>query len=450
MVLSTSETAAKIYKTNELEERFILKEKYDDGSPFTRVKNVYNITNIPYIKTPKNGADIIFSKKWSVLIVDEAHKYTKISTSRCQSISCISSDNRMLLSGTLFDEPEIERIFGYYTMLHWPNFPRDIPTVSIHLKSMNFKGTNETIITRSKQIVNNYKVIKTIIEHDLSEEESLIYMGMKQTLSLLRTHMKTANVGKNEKKKFSTYILSMIIFLRQSIVTPILPIANIILEMSELKETRSDLSIILHNQFKKINLQEYLENEDSIKSTRLSKVLNTINSFNKTTDKTVVFSSFRTSLDILEYLIKKEIPKIEIFVLESSMSTARRGQLVDDFSKINKNSVLLTTYELGAEGLNLQAANTVIILEFWWNCSKHEQSIARVDRFGQKSPEVNIFFYTSNTGIEKSLFTKHHDKAVCLNEIKTGPLKSVVKSITMNEILKLIDTHENVKFLKNY
>ena len=121
LVITTPETAAKFYKDNLINEKFITYEKYDDGGPFPRTKNVYDSPAISLLKTCYRRINTL-SEKMGCLIVDEAHKYTKISTQRCQALGAISSHNRYVLSGTLFDEPDIERILGYYVILHWPGY----------------------------------------------------------------------------------------------------------------------------------------------------------------------------------------------------------------------------------------------------------------------------------------------------------------------------------------
>ncbi len=446
LVLVTAETAGKFYKENMISEKFITKEKYTEpGVRFPLIKNVYDSPTIPYLKTATGGS-ILYQKNWSALIIDEGHKYTKISRNRCQALGAIVSKYRLILSGTLFDEPEFERILGYYVILHWPGFPRDLPEATKFLKSSLYRGTKETMVERDK-IEIDVKVNKHVIQHNLSDEEGQIYVSMKKTLSLLRDYCKRST-KKEDRKKFSTYVLAMITYIRQSVVIPILPIANITLEMSELNEIRSELTVLLMEQFNKLNLQKFLNDEASAKSSRVKKVIETILKHNKPTDKIVIFSCFCTSLDMLGYYVNEDVP-IDIYKLASTQSVLARGKLIDEFQKSEENSVLFTTYELGAEGLNLQCANVVIILDFWWNQAKTQQAVARVVRRGQTHREVDIYFFTSNTGIEKALFAKQQDKLILLKEIKTGTIKHSVKTLRMEEILRLIDANENYNFLYN-
>lgn len=442
LILVTSETAGKFYKENMISEKFIAKEKYNEpGVRFPLIKNVYDAPTIPYLKTAIGGS-ILYQKNWAALIIDEGHKYTKISTGRCQALGALCSKYRFILSGTLFDEPDFERILGYYVILHWPGFPRDLPEATKFLRSSAYRGTHETIVERAKvELVD----VKHIVQHNLSEEEGQIYVSMKRTLGLLRDYCKRS-MRKEDRKKFSTYILAMITYIRQSVVIPILPIANITLEMSELNEIRSELTVLLMEQFNRLNLQKFLNDETSAKSTRVKKVIEIILKHNKPTDKIVIFSCFCTSLDMLEYYVNEEVP-IDIYKLASTQSVVARGKLIDEYQKSGENSVLFTTYELGGEGLNLQCANVVIILDFWWNQAKTQQAVARVVRKGQKAKEVDVYFFTSNTGIEKALFAKQHDKLILLDQIKKGTIKHAVKTLRMEEILRLIDANENYDFL---
>jgi SNF2 family DNA or RNA helicase len=445
LVLVTSETSAKFYKENTIFEKFVVKEKYNEpGVRFALIKNVYDEPKNPYLKTAIGGS-IIYQKKWSSLIIDEGHNYTKISTSRCQALGAICSEYRSILSGTILNEPDFERILGYYVILHWPGFPKDLPSATKYLRSPMFKGTKETIIERNKIEVPNVKVNKHIIQYNLSEEEGQIYVSMKKTLAILRDYCKRS-IKKEDRKKFSTYILCMITYIRQSIIIPILPIANITLEMSDLNEFRSELTVLLMEQFNKLNLQKFLNDESSAKSTRIKKVLEVINKHNKPTDKIIVFSCFCTSLDMLEFYVNEEVP-IDIYKLNSTQSIKARGKLVKEFQESKENSIFFTTFELGSEGLNLQAANTVIILDFWWNVARIRQAIARVVRRGQMNKEVDIYFFNSNTGIERALFQKQQDKLILLDEIKHGNIKSTVKTLSMDQILKLVDYNENYNFL---
>jgi SNF2 family DNA or RNA helicase len=439
LVLVTPETLAIFYSDNNIQENFVTKEIYTGHRGLPIIKNIYNIPIRPYLKHATGGS-ILYSKTWAYLIIDECHKYTNITSNRCQSIGAIYSDYRAALSGTLFDEPAYERVLGYYVILQWPNFPKNLPDAITFINSGNFKGVRETIIEREK-VELDIKVNKHVIKHDLTNEEGMVYVSMKRTLAMLRRQLRLATNDPEARKKFSTYILAMITYLRQSIVSPILPIANITLNMSELGENKSELSMMLMDEFSGLGITEYLSNTESMRSSRINEIIRVIEKHNRPKDKMVLFSCFCTSIDIIEYYVSQM--DIDHFKLESSQSIATRGKLINDFQKSKNSSILLATYDLGSEGLNLQAANVVIIVDFWWNVAKTSQAIARVLRRGQMANEIDVYFFTSNTGIEKSLFQKQQDKLLLLEELKDGNVKSRVHTIKIQEILNLIDSNEN-------
>jgi len=445
VVIVTPETASKFYKDNMISEKFITKDKYiDPNVRFPLIKNVYGTPKVPYLRTAIGGS-IIYQRNWACLIIDEGHRYTNVTTARCQALGAICSRYRWILSGTMFDEPKVEKILGYYVILHWTRFPRDIPEATKFIRSPEFRGTRESIVEREETKELDVKVNKHIIQHTLSEEEGLIYVSMKKTLVLLRAHCRKA-VRKEDRKKFSSYILGMIVYLRQSVVVPLIPFANIALEMSELNDIRSELSVMLMDQFKKLNLKQFLNSEESARSSRIANVIKVCQKHNKPTDKLVVFSCFCTSLDMIQYYINEEVPT-DIYHLKSSQSIDARTNLIDDFQKSKENSILLGSFDLLSEGLNLQCANVVVIVDFWWNSGSTRQSLARVIRSGQMNKEVDVYFFCSNTGIEKAIFAKQSDKILCLEELKSGPMKTKVRTLTMNEVLTLIDSHESREFL---
>jgi SNF2 family DNA or RNA helicase len=125
-----------------------------------------------------------------------------------------------------------------------------------------------------------------------------------------------------------------------------------------------------------------------------------------------------------------------VFNIESKHSAIKRNQIVSEFQS-SDGGILLLTYGLGAEGLNIQAANVVLLSDVWWNCGKTKQAIARVARRGQ-TKHVFIYFFTSNTGIEKALFGKLKGKQNVIEEITTGSLKSIIPTLKIAEILNLL------------
>jgi len=351
------------------------------------------------------------------------------------------------LSGTMFDEPKLERILGYYVILDHPTFPRNLQDASTKIRNVRFGGLKETLVKRTQNAVFvKPELNNVVISHSLSNEEGLLYLAMKKTLETLKKKVREYRMNKDidNVKRFSSYLMAMVTYLRQGIVCPLIPVANIALDMSDYSQ-KSDLSKILHAEFDKIGIKDWLDDVESVKSTRIKEVLKVID--NHKDEKLVLFTCFRTSVNMINYYIKAQRDR-KVLMLTSSMSIIKRGKVIEEFNNPeNKDTILFLTYELGAEGLNLQCSHTVLIVDFWWNSGKTCQAIARVNRYGQKSNVVNVYFFTANTGIEKALFVKQKEKLIVLDELENGPIKSEVKSMKIDEILKLIDVNENTSLL---
>ena len=439
IILTTVDVISKYYKENSIDKLFI---KQVFPPRFGNYVNHYQIPTEPYMNHVIGGG-LFYSIQWGTIIIDEAQTYTNIDTLRCQCLGALYSNHRWLLSGTLFDEPKIERILGYHIMLNAPGKPRNLPETKelVTDKKLGFKGLNEYQVYRASNLAFKPPIIhEEIITHVLLPEEEKIYTMMKTILIQVKAKADKAKLLKNaaESKKFSSYKLVMIMYLRQALICPLIPITSIIIDASDL-EKRSELSKIIVEEIKKLNIDDYLANTKSIKSTRMKATIQILEKHKK--DRTIVFSCFKSYLDIMTYLLKD---KMNLFVMRSEMSSKERGNMIDKFRE-SKNGVLLMTYELGSTGLNLQCAKTVLFADTPWCAGRNIQGIGRIVRYGQLSPEVNIYFFSANTGIENIIYQKQYFKLQKLDELKTGTSDTKIPKIRIDDVIRMIDIEDNRK-----
>ena len=436
LIITTPEVLTKAYKEFNIENKFTKKVVQNEGhfNQYYIKHYLKEKVDIPYL-TNKNGIANIFSTKWSGLIVDEVQKYTNINNIRCQAIGAICSHHRWVLSGTMFSEPIIERILGYYVIIQDSEFPNNIPGAKKFVEGSLFKGFDETIVQR-KENPNFIKPIvnQQIISHNLSNEEEIIYKSMKIIFNILQSKKQIAKAMKNTEKtkEISSHLLTLLCYLRQSIVCPVLPLQN----------TKSELSKKLICEVEKHGLSDWLRNDNCIKSTRFKEALKVVNKH--LTQNIVIFSCFRKCLTIFKDFLPNDR---KIFTISSNMSSEERFQILQEFSKGNGN-ILLLTYDIGAEGLNLQSSNTVILLDFFWNDGKTQQAIARVLRYGQVAPIVNIYMFTGNTAIEKAIFEKHDSKLNVIDELAHGKPITKVTKMKIEDIILIINKEDNIHAIK--
>ncbi|KAJ6264416.1 hypothetical protein Dda_0562 [Drechslerella dactyloides] len=122
----------------------------------------------------------------------------------------------------------------------------------------------------------------------------------------------------------------------------------------------------------------------SAKIEKVREILDTIRK-NDPTEKTIVFSSFTSFLDLLQIPLQRE-DGIAFERYDGSMSAKERNDAVLKFGSSRNVNVMLISLKAGNSGLNMMAASQVIIIEPWWNPFVEEQAIDRAHRFGQLRP----------------------------------------------------------------
>lgn len=98
--------------------------------------------------------------------------------------------------------------------------------------------------------------------------------------------------------------------------------------------------------------------------------------------------------------------------IDGSTPGSERQIVVNRFQNDESFSVILLSAKAAAIGINLTAANRVVLVDQDWNPLYDEQSIGRIFRYGQKKPVFVYRLITAST-IEERIFTQSiHKKSV--------------------------------------
>jgi SNF2 family DNA or RNA helicase len=249
-------------------------------------------------------------------------------------------------------------------------------------------------------------------------------------------------------------MLTLVTFLRQCLIEPLVPIMTLYLQKLEMKPC-SDLYKFFE---KNLDYDSFLPKKME-PSSRMVSIINVLrdtlepkpgNKSGTRNPKIIIMTYFVNNITMIQYYIKELLCKKDskkqllFFTMDSSMNGLKRGSLIDDFTNCTEPCILFLPYKLGSEGLNLQCADTLLLTEYWWNCSTTKQSVSRLVRTGQdKCP--NVYFFTSKTGIEYSILQKQNDKIKVIDELNKGPAKSNVHKINLDDIIRL--TENNTELL---
>lgn len=150
--------------------------------------------------------------------------------------------------------------------------------------------------------------------------------------------------------------------------------------------------------------------------------------------KILVFSQFVKHLRLVKERLKQE--NITHFYLDGQTPREERQQLVNSFNKSNDIKVFLISLKAGGLGLNLTAADYVVLLDPWWNPAVEQQAIDRSHRIGQKRTVISYRFITKNSVEEKILSLQQRKKNI--SDSLVSAEQSLVKQLNFEEIKAIL------------
>src|SRR5690606_30522060 len=120
----------------------------------------------------------------------------------------------------------------------------------------------------------------------------------------------------------------------------------------------------------------------------------------------LVFSQFARQLQLVsEALTARGIAHLK---LTGETPAKERERLVDQFQR-GEPLVFLISLKAGGTGLNLTAADTVFLLDPWWNPAVEDQAADRAHRIGQQR-QVTVVRLVARGTIEEKVLELHAAK----------------------------------------
>ncbi|OII72378.1 uncharacterized protein cubi_01258 [Cryptosporidium ubiquitum] len=173
----------------------------------------------------------------------------------------------------------------------------------------------------------------------------------------------------------------------------------------EQKEKKEDILSCVRNKF----ITRQIKTQGFESSTKIDTLLEEVNKMiqEDSEAKGIVFSQFTNMLDLVSYRLKKA--NIGCVMLAGSMSILQRNSILYSFNKFPDLKIILISLKAGGEGLNLQVANYVFLLDPWWNPAVELQAFQRAHRIGQKKKVTALRFITKDT-IEERMFQLQEKK----------------------------------------
>lgn len=350
-------------------------------------------------------------KQFEVMIIDEAQNIKNPKTAISQTVKKINSKTKIALSGTPIENSIIElwSIFefimpGYFTNLNKFQNKYNIKEFTKEkleiLNNLN-KQISPFILRRKKQDVAKElpKKIENNIYLDMYPEQKKLYIAqVNKTKEEMEEIIKTDGFIKARFK-----ILQLLTKLRQICIDP---------------------SIVFNNY--------------KGESTKINELTNIVQKIIENNHKILIFTSFKTALNIVKEKLEKN--NIKTYTIDGSISSKKRMELVDKFN-IDDTNVFLIMLKAGGTGLNLTSADVVIHLDLWWNPQVENQATDRAHRIGQKN-NVEVIKLICKGTIEEKIIELQNKKKILSDNLIEGENRdeNIISKLSEKEIKQLLIT----------
>ncbi|CAD8104118.1 unnamed protein product [Paramecium sonneborni] len=380
-----------------------------------------------------NNERILKRYRYEYLVIDEAHKLKNEESLFFTTLKRLSSRFRLLLTGTpLQNNPhELWSLLNYLmpqlfasseAFDQWFNINRLISEKEILQEK--FEKRNLNMIDKAKSIIQAFMLRRTKQEVDLGippKKEIHLYV---QLTPLQKTHYR--NIILNKKVvgiATQKSLMNILIQLRK--------ICQHLYMFPELEDR--DLP----------SLGEHIiENSGKLKV--LDMFLKKL--FNEN-HKVLLFSQFTTLLDILEDYLNYR--KYKYCRLDGSTPIEVRDENIRNFQKPNSDLfIFLLSTRAGGLGINLTAADTVIIYDSDFNPQIDQQAMDRAHRIGQ-TKNVMVYRLICKSTVEEKIIERQQIKLRWEQMVIDKGHSQMVGIMNKKEDLKSIATYGASQILKD-
>lgn len=314
------------------------------------------------------------TRSFDTVIVDEGQYLKNANTQRYKMLRKLSCLQMIMLSGTPI-ENSIDEIWAQFKLL--------IPEMQSLYKKLIALGVKSDLsrwIEISKKILSPFLLRRTKEEvlSNLPEKNEITILvelnGIERQMYEKIREMFVKAIDNGVSGRINSLALEGLLRLRQCCVS---------LNM----------------------LPRSLYSQRDNSSTKLNKVVEFIESFLREGHKMLVFSQFTSALEELGQLLQEK----NIRYLLMTGSTRNRHELIDRFQHHPSDKVFLISLKTGGTGLNLTAADRVLMIDDWWNPAVENQAFSRAHRIGQHN-EVMVYRFICKSTVEEKILDLHKMK----------------------------------------
>lgn len=346
--------------------------------------------------TFRQDSELYQGMAFDFLFLDEAQVMKNAQTKIAQTLRQFVVPSVFALSGT-----PIENHLGELWSIFQIVMPGLLPSkkefmklpaerVAQFIKPFVMRRKKEEVLTELPDL------IEVVYKNELEDQQKAIYLAQLQQM---RDHL--AQVSEQEFQRSRVEILSGLMRLRQICDTPALFMEDYQGASGKLDSLR-DLLVQVADGGHRV----------------------------------LIFSQFKGMLEKIE----QELPDLGLtsFKITGSTPAKERQDMTKAFNQGERDAFLISL-KAGGVGLNLTGADTVILVDLWWNPAVEAQAIGRAHRMGQEET-VEVYRLVTKGTIEEKIQELQEQKKHLVSQVLDGTESR--GSLTLAEIREILGISE--------
>ncbi|WP_235823457.1 DEAD/DEAH box helicase [Azohydromonas sediminis] len=323
-------------------------------------------------------AEVLATKPWATLVLDEAQALKNAATQRVQAVGALQAGFRLALSGTPV-ENRLADLWSIMNLLN-PGLLGSASRFAERFANPIERQRSEAARARLRRLVSPFLLRRTkaqvladlpprteIVQRiePAAEERAFLEAMRREALERI------ARLDPNDANRNRFNVLGELTRLRRAACDPRLAapeVGRIGAKVQAFERLATELVDARH--------------------------------------QALVFSQFTDFLKLLAERL--DACGLRYQVLDGSTPAAARQERVAAFQR-GEADLFLISLKAGGFGLNLTAADYVIIADPWWNPAAEDQAMGRAHRIGQQRP-VTVYRLVTAGSIEERIVALHHDK----------------------------------------
>ncbi|MDR3375638.1 MAG: DEAD/DEAH box helicase [Ancalomicrobiaceae bacterium] len=317
--------------------------------------------------------EILMGREWHILLLDEAQAIKNPNAATTRLVYDLKARHRFCLTGT----PVENTLAELWSLFHFiaPGFLGDAKSFArdwrTPIEKKGNAGRAKLLAARVRPFL--LRRTKDAVATDLPEKTEMV---------------EAVALGPAQQAIYDSVRLAMHDRVRQALSEKGLALSRIILldALLKLRQTCCDPRLL-----------KGVRGADKAGSAKLERLMEMVEELVAEGRKLLVFSQFTSMLDLIR-------PRLEAAGIAYALltgDTKDRAAAVASFQD-GAVPVFLVSLKAGGVGLNLTAADTVILYDPWWNPAVEAQAIDRAHRIGQDKP-VFVYKLTAVGTIEEKI-----------------------------------------------